>query len=50
MSYVLEDGSLVKLLVITPKKSKLKVIHRNFRLFSKKELFRELPVKKTGPG
>ena len=29
-SHVLEDGSLRKYLVINPKKSKLKILHRNF--------------------
>ena len=46
-SYVLEDGLLRKYLVITPQKSKLKNHHRNFCL-SKKEVFRKLPVQKTG--
>ena len=46
-SYVLEDGLLGKYLVITPKKSKLKILHRRFCL-SKKEVFRKLPLQKTG--
>ena len=36
-----------KHLLITPKKSKLKIFHRNVCL-SKKVLFRKLPVQKTG--
>ena len=43
LSYVLEDGLLVKYLVITQKKSKLKILHRNICL-SKKEVYRKLPV------
>ena len=46
-SYVLEDGLLGKYLVITPLKSKLKNHHRKFCL-SKQEVFRKLPVQKTG--
>ena len=48
-SYVLEDGYLLKYLVITPKtkKSKLKILQRNFCLF-KNEVFRKLLVQKTG--
>ena len=45
--YVLEDGLSGKYLVITPQKSKLKNHHRNFCL-SKQEVFRKLPVQKTG--
>ena len=44
---VLEDGLLGKYLVITPLKSKLKNHHRKFCL-SKQEVFRKLPVQKTG--
>ena len=46
-SYVLEDGLLGKYLVITTQKSKLKNLHRIFCL-SKQEVFRKLPVQKTG--
>ena len=41
------DGLVGKYLVITPQKSKLKNHHRNFCL-SKQEVFRKLPVQKTG--
>ena len=50
-SYVMKDGLLGKYLVITPKKSKLKILHRNFCL--PKEVFWKLPVQRkgrTGPG
>ena len=47
VSYVLEDSLLGKYLVITPQKSKLKNHHRNFCL-SNQEVFRKLPVQKTG--
>ena len=46
-SYVLQDSLLGQYLVITPQKSKLKNHHRNFCL-SKYEVFRKLPVQKTG--
>ena len=46
-SSVLEDGLLGKYLVITHRKSKLKNHHRKFCL-SKQEVFRKLPVQKTG--
>ena len=46
-SYVIEDGLLGKYLVITTQKSKLKNFQRNFCL-SKQEVFRKLPVQKTG--
>ena len=46
-SYVLKDGLVGKYLVITLKKSKLKIPYRNSCL-SKKEVFRKLPVLKTG--
>ena len=46
-SYILKNGLLGKYLVITPKKPKLKILHRNFCL-SNKEVFRKLPVQKTG--
>ena len=45
--YVLEDGLLGRYLVITPKKSKLKNLHRNLCL-STQVAFWELPVQKTG--
>ena len=44
---VLEDGLLGQYLIITPRKSKLKNHHRKFCL-SKQEVFRKLPVQKTG--
>ena len=46
-SYVIKDGLLGKYLVITPRMSKLKNHHRKFCL-SKQEVFRKLPVLKTG--
>ena len=46
-SYDLEDGLLGKYLVITPQKSKLKNHYRIFCL-SKQEVFKKLPVQKTG--
>ena len=46
-SYVLGDCLLEKYLVITPQKSKLKILHLIFCL-SKNEVFRKLPVQKTG--
>ena len=46
-SYVQEDGLLGKYLVITPQKLNLKNHHRKFCL-SKQEVFRKLPVQKTG--
>ena len=47
ISRVKEDGLLGKHLVITTQKSKMKILHRNFCL-SEKEVFRKLPVQKTG--
>ena len=46
-SYVIEDGLLRKYFVITPQKSKLKNLDRNFCL-SKQVVFRKLPAQKTG--
>ena len=46
-SYVLQDGISGKYLVITPRKAKLKMLYRNL-CPSKKEVFRKLPVQKTG--
>ena len=46
-SYVLEHGFLVKYLVIASQKSELKNLLRNVCL-SKQEVFRKLPVQKTG--
>ena len=46
-SYAIEDGLLRKYFVITPQKSKLKNLDRNFCL-SKQVVFRKLPVQKTG--
>ena len=47
ISHVIEDGLLETYLVDTLKKSKLKILHRNFCV-SKKQVFRKLPVQKTG--
>ena len=46
-SHFPEDGLLEYYLVITSKKLKLKILHRNYCL-SKKEFFGKLPVQKTG--
>ena len=47
LQLVLEHGLLEKYLVIAPQKSKLKNLLRIFCL-SKQEVFRKLPVQKTG--
>ena len=51
-SYILKDGLLGMYLVITPTKTKLKILYRNVCL-SQTEVFRKLSVQKTdrmGPG
>ena len=45
LHHVIEDGLLEKYLIITTKKSKLKIIPSNFCLSTK--LFRKMPVQKT---
>ena len=45
-SHVPEDGLLERYMVITSKKSKWKILHRNFCLSKKKYLWK-LPVRKT---
>ena len=51
-SHVLEEGLLGQYLAITPKKAKLKILHRNLCLSKEvsftKLPFRKLPVQKTG--
>ena len=48
ISYALKNGLLGKYLAIIPQKSNLNIPTRNLCLSKMEELFRKLPVQKTG--